>query len=130
MSTDGSLTSVFFTRFGEARASAMRRDSAFEEKLRAVIATARAAWPKIDLDDEAFAAALAERWPDGVDDARGFEGFHAADLYLAVASSNHDDEAMREFDRLLSASASAAIGRVAKNDAMRDEILQRIRRKL
>jgi RNA polymerase sigma-70 factor (ECF subfamily) len=63
--------------------------------LAAAVAQARAAWPGVDLPDEAFAAYLGERVDVGDPDA--LARVHVADLYLACGCACQDERAIAAF---------------------------------
>lgn len=96
------------------------------ERIATLLDAGLAAWPGVVLDREAFVRALEERVPDDV----AIEAVHATDLVLALACARGDARAIAHFERAFVAGVPRVIGHVAKTDAERDEVCQRLRRKL
>jgi RNA polymerase sigma-70 factor (ECF subfamily) len=92
-----------------------------EQKLREWVATARAAWPGIDVPDRVFEAHLARH---ASDDAAQNVG----DLYLACACAAGDPKAIAELETRFIADLGKAIWQVRPGD--RDDVLQRVREQL
>src|SRR5690348_7706382 len=61
-----------------------------EAVLAQVLAQARAAWPRVRLDEALFLRHLAERLPPGPEPERALLGLPAVDLYLACACLHGD----------------------------------------
>ncbi len=97
-----------------------------DEALMAVVSTARAAWPDIEVDDLLFVEHLAARMPaDG-----SLEAIHATDLYLAFACLLGDSRAIGAFETSFLAKTPAALGSSQADAATVDEVLQLLRQKL
>lgn len=88
---------------------------------------ARAAWPEIALDDDAFLAFVAQRVTGSI--ATTLEQMPAADLYLACACSRNDPAALRAFEDLLGA-IDPALAHMGLFADLFDEVKQRLRIKL
>jgi len=80
----------------------------------ALIAAGRAAWPGVDVDEDAFARYLAAR--DPVDPQ------HAADLYLACACAGGDQAAIAAFLREMVPHIEAAVLGLGADPAQADEV--------
>jgi RNA polymerase sigma-70 factor (ECF subfamily) len=81
----------------------------------------RARWPTIDVPLEDFATYVAERSPSPA---------HAPSLYLACACARGDARAVAAFEETYFAAVRVAIGRVAADDGVTDEAIQRLRERL
>ena len=101
-----------------------------EARLATLIADARAIWPGISIDDEAFAAFLGERVPAEPAPAGALDELPVGDLWLACACAAGDDRAIAAFeDRYLRGTAlGVAQGLGAKE--LTDELQQVLRRLL
>lgn len=82
----------------------------------------RAAWPELDVPREAFAAHVAERFPDGAG-----EGAPAADLYLACACAGGDARALSAFERAYFGDVDAAAAALRAPAGAADEVKQILR---
>lgn len=89
------------------------------DALRQAVATARAQWAELEVDEGAFLAALAEL-PD-LDEAR------IPDLLLAFAATAGDPRAIAAFDRLYTPVVRQTARRIDRSSAFVDEVEQRIR---
>lgn len=63
-----------------------------------VVAAAQRDWPGLRVPDDAFAAYVAERIPDGAAPAEVVGQMHTSDLYLACACARGDAKAFAAFD--------------------------------
>jgi len=90
-----------------------------DEPSRDWIATARAAWPEIDLPAEQFAAHLARHHVADLAEP------NIVDLYLACACAAGHPRAMAELETRCIADVGKAIWQVGVGD--RDDVLQRVR---
>jgi RNA polymerase sigma-70 factor (ECF subfamily) len=99
-------------------------------RLALLLRAARAAWPEVALDDESFAAHLAERWPAGATLAQWLEDAHATDLYLACACGRGVPEALAAVDRAFLAHTAAYLVRLSPSDAFVEDVRQTVREKL
>ncbi|HEU5058650.1 MAG TPA: hypothetical protein VFU21_19085 [Kofleriaceae bacterium] len=92
----------------------MGRDPERDERLAALIAAGRAAWPGVAVDEAAFAAHLA---------AHGeAEPQHAADLYLAFGCARGDRAAVAGFLREMVPHIEAAVLGLGADPAQVDEV--------
>ena len=94
------------------------------EPLTSWVADARARWPGIVLDEDAFAAHLARLGPAAAAPA------FPLDAYLAAACSARDPAALRAFDEQLVARLPEALRRVDSSPAFASEIQQEVRLRL
>jgi RNA polymerase sigma-70 factor (ECF subfamily) len=100
----------------------MDRNEDFDIRL----TTARAAWPKLSVDDDAFARWLDERAAQG----KLPPADHAADLYLACACALGAAGALEAFERYTSDDVQRILARVAGDASRSDEVRQVLREKL
>jgi RNA polymerase sigma-70 factor (ECF subfamily) len=87
--------------------------------LRKLLEEARAAWPKVRVDEAAFAKhvlALGE-----------LDGLRGPDLYLAFACAQHEPNAVAVFERELLPKAVVAARRIDKRGALGDDLGSRLR---
>jgi len=84
---------------------------------------ARTAWPGIDVNENDFAQWVRERGDN-------HDEMNMRDLYLACACHRGDPAALAAFDRVFSASISAALASMRMRDEHGEEIRQRLRTKL
>lgn len=88
---------------------------------------ARATWPDVGVEDDAFRAYLAERLPETglLDEALG--AIQAADLYLACACAAGDRKALAAFDDRYIGQLDAALGRMDPSGDLCTEVKQELR---
>jgi RNA polymerase sigma-70 factor (ECF subfamily) len=96
-----------------------------DEKLRAIFADARAAWPGVDLDRAQFAHFLGER-AQGADLAE----LRTRDLYLACACALGNARAHRAFEEQLLAKVPSFLARLRAPPFLVDEVQQHLRETL
>ncbi len=107
-----------------------RSSSRHVERLSALTAGARAAWPRVQLDPGVFRDRL-EAAIDGADDpVRALAALAADDLYLACALAKGDPAAVAAFEREILAHLPKFIARVGTDASFVDEVAQRVREKL
>jgi serine/threonine protein kinase len=87
------------------------------------IAASRAAWPGVDVPDDAFAAYVAERVDGRLDAAC------VTDLYLACAIGRGDAAALRAFELQLE-HVAAAIGHLDGGSALVDDVTTAVRERV
>lgn len=105
-------------------------DPALEEALAELLENARATWPTVALDDQAFMVDLASHLPPGSCPSQALRAMHAADLYLASACKRGDERALAEFERrVLTEARSALLARRQAPSAV-EEALQQLRARL
>jgi RNA polymerase sigma-70 factor, ECF subfamily len=92
-----------------------------------VIDRARAEWPAIAVDEDAFLAFVAHRVSGSIESA--LQQLPVADLYLACACSRSDPAALRAFEELLGG-VDPALAQVGLFADLYDEVKQRLRIKL
>jgi RNA polymerase sigma-70 factor, ECF subfamily len=90
---------------------------------------ARAAWPRIALDGEAFVAATAARLPADAGAAQA-RAVHAADLWLATACAAGDPAALAAFDREFLGPLDAQLAATSLTPDQIDDVKQELRKKL
>jgi RNA polymerase sigma-70 factor (ECF subfamily) len=100
-----------------------------EDVLVAHVAAAHEAWPEIAVDDDAFVAHLARRFPEDAGDAQ-LRGVRASDVYLALACARGDQGAMAQFERAYFGEIDAAAARTRAGDALATEVKQIVRKVL
>lgn len=88
-------------------------------------AQARAAWPDISVDADAFVKDLAAKA-----EGAGTSELHASDVYLALGCLQGDRAALMHFEARLIPEAGRALLRLRLGSAEVDETLQRVREKL
>ncbi|MFT3775417.1 MAG: hypothetical protein QM820_59480 [Minicystis sp.] len=96
-----------------------------DDALRAVIQAARAAWPGIDVPEDAIAALLRAHLSEP--SARPLAELPASDLWLALACARGDSAAVRAFEALTFPGARAALGRMGLSADEVAEVLQILR---
>lgn len=124
------LADTFVAAHGVASSSAMVDRNALDASLREIAARARATWPGVDLDEETFAAWVAERVPDEVDPVSALGALHAVDLYLACGCARGDARAVSHFEDKIMPSALPAIARIDPDRAFGREIAEQVRVRL
>lgn len=92
------------------------------------LATARGAWPTVDLPEESFLRHLARHLPAREAPADTLAQLHAADLYLACACAGGDPQAMQALEQHVLRKLPARLG--ALPGATADEVLQVLRQRL
>jgi RNA polymerase sigma-70 factor (ECF subfamily) len=95
----------------------------------AAVATARARWPELSVDEGAFLERFVRQLPEE-DRARAAADWHVEDLYLAFACGRGDAAALRVFERDLLAKLPAFLARLAPTPSFVDEARQVLRAKL
>jgi len=99
---------------------------ALRARLAPQIAQARATFPGVALDDDAFAAYVATKLgPDGDADA-----LRVADLFLAFACAEGDAKALAAFDKAHAADVRRAFARARANGIALEDFEQALRQKL
>lgn len=91
------------------------------------VAAAHAAWPEIAVDDDAFLAHLAARFPDDAGEAH-LRSVRATDVYLALACARGDQHAIAQFERAYFGEIKHAVFRARAGETIRDELEQIMRR--
>jgi len=96
--------------------------------LGAQLETARAAWPSVQLADEAYLEHLAEKLCDRATEpaARVLETMPAADIYLAAACARGDEAAILAFRDTFVPTLRQALGKLGAPASTIDEAIQRI----
>jgi RNA polymerase sigma-70 factor (ECF subfamily) len=103
---------------------------ALELTLTALLASARDAWPGVDVAPHTFLPHLAERLsPEGQLDER-LARAHVTDLYLACACASGDKAALELFEERFLRHAGDAIARIDGTPAFVDEVRQQLRDRL
>jgi RNA polymerase sigma-70 factor (ECF subfamily) len=123
------LTELCLSRAGAA-AVRLREAADLELELRVLLDAGRAAWPGVDLPDEAFVLALAEGLADSHDPLAAVRAVRAPELYLACACARGDARALAVFDeRYLTPVSARLAGRRAGSD-FSDDVRQHVRTRL
>jgi len=97
------------------------------DPLAEMIAAARAAWPKVELDDDRFLAHVRARVPDGVPLETAAAELHASDLYLACACADGDRAALAAFELHYLSAVDRALRRLELDADDVHEVKQRVR---
>lgn len=113
-----------------ARHEQARTQRAAPDLVRAAVATARAAWPTIELTDDAFLAHLRARVPSDVPLEAALPDLHASDLYLACACARGDRGALAAFELHHLSAVDGALRRLGLDADAVSEVKQRVRRAL
>ncbi|MGC4113917.1 MAG: sigma factor-like helix-turn-helix DNA-binding protein [Myxococcales bacterium] len=105
-------------------------DPDLEAALAEVLENARATWPDVVLDDQAFFVDLAPQLPGGEKLSQSVRAVHAADLYLACACKRGDAKALAAFERRVLVEARSALLARRQSAAAVEEALQQLRARL
>ena len=106
-------------------------DSApLRDAVEAALARAREAWPALEVLDERFGDALAERVGDDADVPAAIAKMNAGDLYFVLACAAGDATALAELEKRHLADVAGALERVGFPAAAIDESLQVLRETL
>jgi RNA polymerase sigma-70 factor (ECF subfamily) len=95
-------------------------------ELAAFVAAARAAWPGIELADDAFVRHVEATAKDGALPPAQ----HAGDLWLACACAHGIPAALRAFDAALAPVVARAVARIDSSSSFCDVVAQELRTKL
>jgi RNA polymerase sigma-70 factor (ECF subfamily) len=101
-----------------------------EAQLRRVVASARRAWPQVDLPTDVYIAYLGERLRSSDDPLRDLARLHTSDLYLAGALSRRDPTALACFERQVLGKVSDYVAPMRGGEALATEVKQLIRTRL
>ena len=123
----GSLPELFRQALPPALSSAW--DDALGPRLTEILATARRAWPGIDLDDDTFVVWLGARLAESPI-SEALARIQAADLYLTCACVRHDARALAQFERTLGPDLDGALAQLALAPADREDIAQTVHEEL
>lgn len=96
------------------------------EAVGGAFATARAAWPGVEVERARFAEEVRARLAD----AGSLAALHTTDLYLAVACAAGDAAALAAFEEKLGPEVRRALGTLSVRGPAADELHQRLRYKL
>src|SRR5690348_6663263 len=104
-----------------------RRAALDPAELQAVLdekwAAARAAWPQLRVDEEAYVAHLARHLPDDGAPLLRLRELRAEDLYLARACGDADPEALRAFEDGPLKDVRRALERLSRSGVAVDDAL-------
>jgi RNA polymerase sigma-70 factor (ECF subfamily) len=104
--------------------------SALGEKLAHVLATGRAAWPRIAITDEAFVEHLARHVRTGATPAAFLDSVHGGDLFLACGVSKHDRAALAYFEENFMARVPEYVLRIRIGRDVVEDVQQTLRERL
>lgn len=110
-------------------ATAARDRAALERLLHERLASARAAWPGVDVDDGRFIDALAAR-SGGGEPAAEVAALCTDDLYLALACGAGDAHAIAAFERRYAGELAAAFRSFVAHGSGGDDLRQVLRERL
>ncbi len=124
------LSEVFLSHAGAAteRLAANSVDQ-LEAKLRALIDEARAAWPDVELPEDAFLEAVARGIAEEGDPLAALASTRAADLFLASACAAGEPHALAHFDAEFLGPLAARLDRRA-SATFTDDLRQQVRTRL
>ncbi|HEY3445672.1 MAG TPA: sigma factor-like helix-turn-helix DNA-binding protein [Myxococcales bacterium] len=105
-------------------------DPELEPALTDILENARASWPSVALDDQAFLVDLAAHLPAGERLSQAVRAMHVSDLYLACACKRGDAKALGEFERRVLVEARAALLARRQAASTVEEALQQLRSRL
>jgi RNA polymerase sigma-70 factor (ECF subfamily) len=123
------LSKVFVAEL-QALGRPTHAEPALEDVIREVLAAARAAWPGIELAEQAFLRYLAERVPANESCLDTLRRLHVADLFLACACAQGSSIALAEFEAKHMSQIGAFIARTDAKPAFADEVRQLLRDRL
>ncbi|QRK10968.1 sigma-70 family RNA polymerase sigma factor [Archangium violaceum] len=101
-----------------------------EAELARMLDSARAAWPRVRLDEAVFLRHLAERLPPSSEPERALRALPAADLFLACACVRGDAAAHAALEAHFLPKVAAAVARVYPGADAASEVCQVLREKL
>jgi RNA polymerase sigma-70 factor, ECF subfamily len=101
-----------------------------EAVLAELLASARAAWPRVRLEDAVFLSYLAGRLAPSAEPERTLRALPAADLFLACACVNGDAAAHAALDAHFLPRVAAAVARVHPGADAASEVCQVLREKI
>ncbi len=112
------------------RARAHSLPDRLEAALQQVLAAARAAFPTVPLEEDAFLAHLAQRLEGDSDLAEALEALHAQDIFLAFAALRGAAPALEELDRRLVTASRSAVTQFRAPPSFTEDVQQLLRQKL
>lgn len=125
------LAPHFLARVPPARAAELAALSGLEQRLRALLDAARAAWPALDLPAATFLGHLAERLPISGNVDAALAAIQAAELYLACACAAGEPRAIEDLEReVLEAAVSMTFVARSWEGFSREELHQQLRQHL
>jgi RNA polymerase sigma-70 factor, ECF subfamily len=116
-------------REASGQGPALEAIEGLEERVAAMIAVARAAWPAVAVDDEVFVRYVAARLPE-VEGDDPFAGLRTEDLLLACGCVAGDPGAVRAFEEVFGPDIAAVARRYRGLPVDADDVLQLVREKL
>lgn len=128
MGEPSSLSRIFLARLEGQRRDQLGLSSEWlDAALRRLDAAGRAAWPRIALEAEVFAAHLADRLGACPDLKDALSAIHAADLFLACACSRGLPDALAEFERAHLSLVPVLVRRFDPSAEFADDVAQSMR---
>jgi RNA polymerase sigma-70 factor (ECF subfamily) len=112
------------------RRPAVIASAALEERLQAMVQSARRAWPGLELDDATFVGWIADRLPAQMDVPLALQAMHTDDLYLACGCALRLPAAIAGFEREHLTRVAAIVARMDRAPDFADEVRQRLRERL
>lgn len=121
MGPAGALSTIFLAnRAGEAQPQ-------LEKTLQRLCAASRAAWPTIELSDDAFVSALGRRAGGAADPVAAVLALHTSDLYLACAAAACNPAALEAFERAFFPQIERAVASFDGGPSLASEVRQVLR---
>ncbi|WP_426751568.1 sigma-70 family RNA polymerase sigma factor [Myxococcus sp. Y35] len=121
-------TESFLSRAPPALVPALRAHPGLEDALAGLVREAREAWPRVDMDVEAFLAHVAERLPSTGEVGEVLARLRAGDLFLAFACARGDARAVEAFEAHVLSQVRTWLPREAPSlvDELRQVLSQRL----
>ena len=101
----------------------------WEERLDRALGTARAAWPRVELEGTRFVAHLARHLAADAS-PEALEALHVGDLYLACACADGLPAAHTAFEAHILPEVDQAVARMKLSPTALDEVRQRVRQRM
>jgi len=98
-----------------------------EDRLQALVAAGRSAWPEIAIKRSAFVQYIADRLDLQGDLEAALEAVHAEDLYLACGCAHGDARAIAAFETLLLSRIPTFLARLDRSRDLADDVAQELR---
>ncbi|MCY1023810.1 sigma-70 family RNA polymerase sigma factor [Pyxidicoccus sp. MSG2] len=118
----------FLSRVPRALVPALRAHAGLEEALTGLVREAREAWPRVDMDERAFLAHVAERLPSAGEAGEVLANLRAGELFLAFACARGDARALEALDAHVLSQVGSWLPREAPSlvDELRQVLSQRL----
>lgn len=108
----------------------VRQSSSLDEAQRLALASARARWPEIVIEDDVFLAHIERHLRADQSLDQTIPSLYLADLYCALGCARGEPRALEIFDREYLQPASSALSRIDPSPDVAEEVKQLLRQKL